>query len=76
MSEPTTIVLVEIGLDFHRQLFLFSREDRLLVASALLTAALQEYPKPARAEVFEACCTRASGAIAAAIAVQGEGDEP
>lgn len=75
MAEPTTIVLVELGLDFHRQLFLFSREERLLVASTLLTAALHEYPKAVREEMLDASCTRAGGAIAVARAAQDEGDD-
>ena len=59
----SVLELIELGLDFHRQLFLFSREDRVLIAAALVNATLQEYPADARFDAFDAQCERASAAV-------------
>lgn len=66
MADPCTLDLLEIGVDFHRKLFLLSREDRLLVAVALLSAALQEYAPPVRDFAFNAAMSRGAAAATAA----------
>lgn len=63
MADPCTLDLLEIGVDFHRKLFLFSREDRLLVAVSLLSAALQEYAPPVRDFAFNAAMSRGLAAV-------------
>jgi len=63
MPDLGPLVLVEIGQDFHRQLFLMSREDRLLVAVALLCTCLHEYAPPVREFAFQAAQSRATAAL-------------
>ena len=58
--------LVDLGIDMHRQILAFSREERLMIAATVMTTALHEFPREGRTEAFETVCNRAALAVQAA----------